>query len=70
MACGPKRAPGRCEVPPSKGAPKMTAPAALKLAGSSRSAAGTPAKVASGPYMLPNLMPARLLCPLGGRQRR
>ena len=68
MACGPKRAPGRWEVPPSKGAPTMTAPAPLKLSGSSRSAGGTPAKVAFGPYMLPNLMPARLLCRPRGRQ--
>src|SRR6202790_4631662 len=45
----------------------MTAPAPAKLAGSSRSAAGTPAKVASGPYMLPRRIgPPRGSLPLDG----
>ena len=46
----------------------MTAPALLKLAGSSRSARGTPAKVASGPYILPSLMRRRLQASPGRRQ--
>src|SRR6516165_12076142 len=52
MACGPNRVPGRCEVPPSNGAPTNTMsnpePGA---ATSSREVRGTPAKVMSGPYM-------------------
>src|ERR671912_453061 len=51
MAEGPKRAPGRWLVPPSKGAPTMTTSAPSSDAGSSRSARGTPRKVISGPYM-------------------
>src|SRR5579864_234926 len=59
MAWGPNRHPGRCEVPPSNGAPRMTAAAPAYVEGSPMSAAGTPANVASGPYMLPVRM-ARL----------
>src|SRR5215216_6922158 len=51
MAEGPKRAPGRLLVPPSKGAPTTTTSAPASDAGSSRSARGTPRKVSSGPYM-------------------
>src|SRR5215217_9465897 len=51
MAEGPKRAPGRWLVPPSKGAPTTTTSAPSSDAGSSRSARGTPRKVISGPYM-------------------
>src|ERR1700761_3893270 len=48
MACGPNRVPGRCEVPPSNGAPTNT----MSSSGSSGSEVrGTPAKVMSGPYM-------------------
>src|SRR5918999_4986981 len=52
MAEGPKRAPGRWLVPPSKGAPTMTTSAPSSDAGSSTSARGTPRKVYSGPYMV------------------
>src|SRR5580692_8496062 len=56
MACGPNRAPGRCEVPPSNGAPitRMSVPA--RVSGSDRSALATPRNVASGPYILPILL--------------
>src|SRR5215467_6874881 len=54
MACGPNRAPGRCEVPPSNGAPMITMSALDQDDGSARSALGTPRNVASGPYMLPS----------------
>lgn len=50
MACGPNRVPGRCEVPPSNGAPTMTT--SWRASASAPSAVrGTPAKVKSGPYM-------------------
>src|SRR4029450_8668909 len=52
MAEGPKRVPGRLLVPPSKGAPTMTTSAPSSVAGSARSARGTPRKVYSGPYMV------------------
>src|SRR5258707_773503 len=54
MACGPNLAPGRCEVPPSNGAPMMRMSVPAHEAGSARSAGGTPRNVASGPYMLPS----------------
>src|SRR6266436_5757179 len=54
MACGPNLAPGRCEVPPSNGAPMMRMSVPAHDAGSARSAGGTPRNVASGPYMLPS----------------
>src|SRR5690348_10307536 len=53
MAPGPKRAPGRCDVPPSNGAPTMTTSAPAKLSGSSTVHGGTPRNVMSGPYMAP-----------------
>src|ERR1700722_3773785 len=54
MAWGPNLAPGRCEVPPSNGAPMMRMSVPAHEAGSARSAGGTPRNVASGPYMLPS----------------
>src|SRR5215212_1768508 len=51
MAEGPKRAPGRWLVPPSKGAPTTTTSAPSSDPGSARSARGTPRNVSSGPYM-------------------
>src|SRR5580704_9304203 len=54
MACGPNLAPGRCEVPPSNGAPMMRMSVPAHEDGSARSAGGTPRNVASGPYMLPS----------------
>ena len=50
MAIGPKRVPGRCEVPPSNGAPTMTTSAAARAAGSSSDTRSTPRNVTSGPY--------------------
>ena len=49
MASGPKRHPGRWLVPPSNGAPTITARAPARLAGSSRWAAGTPGEGGVGP---------------------
>src|SRR5580693_6076316 len=54
MAWGPNLAPGRCEVPPSNGAPMIMTSVPAQDAGSSRSARGTPRNVASGPYILPS----------------
>src|SRR5262249_42623156 len=62
MACGPNRAPGRCEVPPSNGAPMIMMSVPAHDGGSDRSAAGTPRKVASGPYRLPIRVIAPLRC--------
>ena len=53
IACGPNRVPGRCEVPPSKGAPITTTSASAKVEGSSRVQRGTPRKVTSGPNIAP-----------------
>ena len=53
MACGPNLAPGRCEVPPSNGAPMIMMSVPAQEGGSDRSALGTPRNVASGPYKLP-----------------
>ncbi len=53
MADGPNRVPGRCDVPPSNGAPRMTTSASAHCAGESRSQGGTPRKVMSGPYIAP-----------------
>src|ERR1700727_3680911 len=53
MACGPNRAPGRCEVPPSNGAPMIMMSVPAQDGGSARSARFTPRKVASGPYIPP-----------------
>ena len=53
MADGPKRVPGRCDVPPSKGAPTTTTSAAASAPASSTSTAGTPRKVMSGPNWAP-----------------
>src|ERR1700704_3149680 len=50
MACGPNRVPGRCEVPPSNGAP-IIAMSKPPPARASSVVLGTPAKVMSGPYM-------------------
>src|SRR5450432_2200832 len=65
MACGPNLVPGRCEVPPSNGAPMITTSAPAHDAASSRSAAGTPRKVTSGPY----IPPIRLMITLLGTER-
>src|SRR5215472_15605712 len=54
MACGPNRAPGRFDVPPSKGAPMIMMSVPAQDCGSARSALGTPRKDASGPYMPPS----------------
>src|SRR5271166_2653874 len=56
MACGPKRAPGRCDVPPSNGAPMIMMSVPAQERGSARSARSTPRNVASGPYMPPSLV--------------
>ena len=40
MACGPNLAPGRCEVPPSNGAPMIMMSVPAQDAGSARSAPG------------------------------
>src|SRR5688572_21375109 len=56
MACGPNRAPGRCDVPPSKGAPTTTTSAPAMLPGSPRSHRSTPRKVMSGPNIGPYLV--------------
>src|ERR1700761_770553 len=50
MACGPNRVPGRCEVPPSNGAPTTTM-SRLASARALSVVRGTPTKVMSGPYM-------------------
>src|SRR5579872_6586707 len=73
MACGPNRAPGRCEVPPSNGAPMIMMSVPAQEGGSPRSARGTPRNVASGPYIPPSramtspqligASPAALVCP-------
>src|SRR3984957_14797056 len=54
MAWGPNLAPGRCEVPPSNGAPMIMMSVPAQDAGSSRAARGTPRNGASGPYILPS----------------
>src|SRR6185369_8490023 len=60
MALGPNRVPGRCEVPPSNGAPMITTSASAYVSGSRQLQAGTPRKVKSGPYIAPyRLMPLR-----------
>src|SRR5688572_17870770 len=51
MARGPNRVPGRCEVPPSNGAPTITTSAPRRASASARSARSTPRKVMSGPYI-------------------
>src|ERR1700688_2602476 len=57
MACGPNRVPGRCEVPPSNGAPRNTTsyPPSPPDPGAASSASSevrsTPANVMSGPYI-------------------
>src|SRR5947199_10240174 len=53
MAMGPNRAPGREDVPPSKGAPRITAAESAYVDGSSRSHFGTPRNVKSGPNCWP-----------------
>src|SRR5580692_4443791 len=54
MAWGPKRAPGRCDVPPSNGAPMIMMSVPAHELGSARSSRSTPKNVASGPYMPPS----------------
>src|SRR5262249_23118690 len=54
MACGPNLAPGRCDVPPSNGAPMISTSAPAQEPGSARSARGTPRNVTSGPYIPPS----------------
>src|SRR5215469_13214492 len=56
MACGPNLAPGRCDVPPSNGAPMIMMSVPAHEARSARSARATPRKVASGPYIPPSLV--------------
>ena len=56
MAIGPKRAPERADVPPSKGAPRITTCASAYVNGSSRSHMGTSRKVKSGPNCWPYLV--------------
>src|SRR5580693_3736341 len=56
MACGPNLAPGRCDVPPSNGAPMIIMSVPAQDAGSARSARSTPRNVASGPYIPPSLL--------------
>src|ERR1035438_8932589 len=55
MACGPNRVPGRCEVPPSNGAPRNTTsyppPSGPGAASDSSEVRSTPANVMSGPYI-------------------
>src|SRR5690348_15856872 len=46
MACGPNLVPGRCEVPPSNGAPRNTTSYPSSASSSTR---GTPRNVTSGP---------------------
>ena len=53
MADGPNRVPGRCEVPPSNGAPMITTSASAYVTGSSTVHGGTPRNVMSGPYIGP-----------------
>src|SRR3954470_4471654 len=60
MAIGPNRVPGRCDVPPSNGAPTTTTSAAASAVASSRSTRSTPRKVMSGP----NCGPYRVMHPL------
>src|ERR1700759_4971749 len=48
MACGPNLVPGRCEVPPSNGAPRNTTSYPSSASSSTR---GTPRNVTSGPYI-------------------
>ena len=45
VAKRPKRVPGRCQVPPSKGAPRITTSASRNAAGTARSQPSTPRKV-------------------------
>ncbi len=63
IACGPNLAPGRCEVPPSNGAPMIMMSVPAQDGGSDRSAAGTPRNVASGPYRFPIRVIAGLRSP-------
>src|SRR3954447_7625461 len=63
MAMGPKRAPERADVPPSKGAPRITTWASAYVEGSSRSHIGTPRKVKSGPNCWPYWVIARVFAP-------
>src|SRR4051812_37386212 len=53
MACGPNRAPARCDVPPSNGAPTTTTSASPNVLGVPRSHRSTPRNVMSGPYIAP-----------------